>query len=594
LNQNSQLKNYSQTKLLLRLFKYVIRYWDKYILVVMLQIIQGTIHALPILLLSKLPLFIGTGRTSDYIKFCLLMLFPAFLFRYIIFESLLNTLNWYIGLKLSLKFRQVLYRHQESLSLGFFQSRPVGEHLYRANIDIDSFVPLFNHPLNGFPSLISSIYQTILMAYLISIAGSEILFYLAIILIPIYSLVHILYSIVRRLDYKKRARAQELTAVLRESIAGVRVIKAFDRVKYTVRRYFRSMVKYLKSTQAAYLMQVLIADYVKTSPIHIIWPLSLPFFAYLALKGRIPVITWFGIIIFSRQMLYFLDLSFGFFQKLRLYLVPAQRYFETIDIHPDVMEPPSAKNIIELQGKLEFDNVDFSYQTGFQTLKNISFNLEPGKKLAIIGASGAGKSTIANLALRLYDPKNGAIKIDGGNLRQLNMKSVLAQTGVILQDTFLFGGTIRDNIRYANPDATDEQVVQAAIEAGIHSDILEMPDGYDMDVAEGTNLSGGQKQRIAIARALIKRPRFLLLDEATSSLDIATEDAIIETLRQNFKNITTVIISHRINLITDADEIIVLDKGEIVERGRHDELIQNKKLYYQFYRHQVDEAEAKN
>ncbi len=152
------------------------------------------------------------------------MSFPAFLFRYVIFESLLNTLNWYIGLKITFKFCQVLYRRQESLSLRFFQSRPVGEHLYRANIDIDSFVPLFNHPLNGIPMLISSIYQTILMAYLISIADSKVLFYLAIILIPIYLLVHILYSKVRKLDYKKRAWAQELTAVSRERIAGVRVI----------------------------------------------------------------------------------------------------------------------------------------------------------------------------------------------------------------------------------------------------------------------------------------------------------------------------------------------------------------------------------
>ncbi|HEX9971312.1 MAG TPA: ABC transporter ATP-binding protein [bacterium] len=589
----TELAKQSQTKILLRLFKYVTPYWDKYLLIVLLQFIQGTIHALPILLLSKLPLFIGTGRADDYIKFCLLMLLPAFLFRYVIFESLLNTLNWYLGLKLSLKFRQVLYRHIESLSLNFYQTRPVGEHIYRANVDIDSFIPLFNNPMSGFPMLISSIYQTILMAYLISIAGPEILFYLALILIPIYSLVHVLYSTVRKLDYKKRARAQELTATLRDSIAGIRVIKAFDRVKFTLRRYFRALAEYLKSTQAAYLMQLLVADLVRTSPVHIIWPLSLPFFAYLALKGKIPIISWFGIIIFSRQMLYFLDLTFSFFQKLRLYTVPVQRYFETLEIKPEIIESGDAKKLADLKGGLEFNAVNFSYQTGFPILKNISLKLEPGKKLAIIGASGAGKSTIANLALRLYEPDIGDIKIDHENLRQINMRSVLAQTGVILQDTFLFGGTIRDNIRYARPDASDEEVIQAARDAGIHNDISEMPGSYDMDVAEGTNLSGGQKQRIAIARALIKKPRLLFLDEATSSLDTVTEDAIIKTLRQNFQKITTIIISHRINLITDADEIIVLDKGEIVERGKHDELIQNKKLYYQFYRQQVDEAEAK-
>jgi len=530
----------SQTKLLLRLFKYVKPYWDKYLLVIILYIIQGTIHTIPFLLLSKFPVFIGKGQTGDYIKFCLLMLFPALIFRYVIFESLLNTLNWYIGLKLSLKFRHALYRQIEKLSLSFYQSRPVGEHLYRANADIDAFIPLLNHPINGFPMLISSIYQTILMAYLISIAGPEILFYLALILIPIYTLVYISYSVVRRLDYKKRARAQELTAVLRESIAGIRVIKAFDRVRYTIKRYFNALAKYNKSTQAAYLMQVLVADQIKTSPIHIIWPLSLPLFAYLGLKGHIPIITWAGIIFFARQMLYFLDLSYGFFQKLRLFLVPAQRLFETLDIEPEIVESPSAQKIPDLAGGTEFQHINFSYKKGYPILKDVSFMLSPGKKLAIIGPSGAGKSTIAMLALRLYDPDNGTIKIDGRDVRNLNMPSILAQTGVILQDTFLFGGTIRDNIRYGNPDASDEEVEQAAIAAGIHDDILNMPDGYDMDVAEGAKLSGGQKQRIAIARALIKKPKLLLLDEATSSLDIATEDAIIETLRKNFRNITTI------------------------------------------------------
>ncbi len=583
----TEAAKHSQIKLLTKLFRYVIPYWDKYLLVILLQFIQGTIHALPILLLSKLPLFIGLGGTADYVKFCLLLLLPAFLFRYVIFESLLNTLNWYLGLKLSLRFRQVLYRHLEALSLSFYQTRPVGEHIYRANVDIDSFIPLFNNPMSGFPMLISSVYQTLLMAYLISVAGPEILFYLALVLIPIYFLVHVLYTTVRRLDYNKRARAQELTAVLRDSIAGIRVIKAFDRVKYTVRRYFRALVDYLKSTQSAYLMQTLVADQVRTSPVHILWPLSLPFFAYFALKGRIAVVTWFSIVIFSRQMLYFLDLTFSFFQKLRLYTVPAQRYFETLDLQPEIVEPADARKLDDLRGELEFNAVDFSYQPGFPILKNISFKLTPGKKLAIIGASGAGKSTIANLALRLYDPNHGEIKIDQENIKQINMKSVLEQTGVILQDTFLFGGTIRDNIRYARPNATDDEVIQAAKAAGIHDDIMRLPGGYDMDVAEGANLSGGQKQRIAIARALIKKPRLLLLDEATSSLDIATEDAIIETLRQNFKDIPTIIISHRINLIRDADEILVLDHGEIVERGKHEELVQQRGIYYKFFQGQL-------
>ena len=587
LEKEVKFERRNQLKLLLRLFKYLTPFWDKYILVIILLMIQGTIHTLPFLFLSKLPLFIGTGQVRDYVAFCFLILFPAFLFRWVIFESILNTLIWYLGLKLSLKFRLDLYHHMERLSLSFYQSRPVGEHMYRANADIDSFMPLLNNSVSGLPAFISAIYQTILMAYLVSIAGPKILFYLTLILIPIYSLVYYLYYFVQQLDYKKRARAQELTAVLRESIAGIRVIKAFDRVKFTIRRYLRAMVKYYKVVQSTYFMKFL-ADWIRVSPVHIVWPLSLPFFAYLGLKERIPIITWASIVYFSRQLLYFLDMSFDFIQKIRLYLIPVQRLFETLDLQPEIVESPSARKSTELSGKLDFNAVNFSYQKGYPILKNISFTLHPGKKLAIIGPSGAGKSTIAMLALRLYEADSGTIKIDGSDIRKINMESVLEQTGVILQDTFLFGGTIRDNIRYGSLDATDEEVEQAAIAAGIHNDIMDMPAGYDMDVAEGTNLSGGQKQRISIARALVKKPKLILLDEATSSLDIATENAIIETLRYSFENITTIIISHRFSLVADADEILVIEKGELVEHGSHEELLCNKNLYYRLYQQQID------
>ncbi|NOZ62841.1 MAG: ABC transporter ATP-binding protein [Calditrichaeota bacterium] len=581
----------SQLKLAWRLIKYVKPYWDKYLLIIILQMIQGTIHTLPYLFLSKMPEFVGMGKTKDYVVFCLLLLLPAFLFRFVIFESLLNTLNWYVGLKLSFRFRQLLYRHMEKLSLGFYQSRPVGEHLYRANADIDAMIPLFNNPMTGLPMFISSIYQTILMAYLISIAGVEILFYLALILIPVYAIVHYLYGIVRKLDYVKRARAQQLTAALRESIAGIRVVKAFGRLKFTERRYFAAMKRFYKSTQSAYLLQTLVADFVRTSPVHILWPLSLPLFAYFGLKGKMPIVSWFAVIYFSRQMLYFLDLTFSFVQRFRLFLVPAQRLFETLDVKPEIVFPKNGKKLLPLQGELKFEDVHFSYEKGFPILQDIHFKLEPGKKLAIVGPSGAGKSTIANLMLRLYQPERGDIKIDGEKISEIDIDSFFSQTGVILQDTFLFGGTIRDNIRYGNPKASDGEVIDAAKAAGIHNDIMQMPGDYNMDAAEGTRLSGGQKQRIAIARALVKKPKLLILDEATTSLDVTTENAIIDTLKKSFPDISIVMISHRISLVRDADQIVVLDKGKIIEQGTHKTLLQNRGMYCNLYLQQTDNRE---
>ncbi len=424
----------SQLQLFGRLLKYAAPFWDKYLLAILLLIIQGTIHALPVLLLSKLPLFVGLGRSSDYLIFCFLILLPVFLFRWVVFDNLLYTILWYIGLKCSFRLRLDLYRHMQRLSLRFYQSRPVGEHLYRANADIDAVIPLLNSCLNGIPALVSNLYQALLMAYLVSAAGSDILFYLTILLIPLYFLVHVLYSIVQRLDYAKRARAQELTAVLRENIAGIRVIKAFDRARFALRRYCGALAGYLKATQAAYFMQTVVADQIKVVPVHILWPLSLPFFAYLGLKGRIPIITWASIVYFSRAMIYYLTGTYTFFQNIRLYLIPAQRLFETLDLRPDIVEPPDAASLPDLRGEVEFEAVRFSYQGGHPVLKDVSFKLAPGKKLALVGPSGAGKSTIAALALRLYDADSGGVRIDGRDVRGLRMNSVLKQTGVILQE----------------------------------------------------------------------------------------------------------------------------------------------------------------
>jgi ATP-binding cassette subfamily B protein len=312
----------------------------------------------------------------------------------------------------------------------------------------------------------------------------------------------------------------------------------------------------------------------------------------LGLTGKIPIITWGSIIYFSRALLYYLDGTYKFFQKFRLYLVPANRLFDTLDIEPAIIDSPDAKNIDELQGHVQFEHVNFSYQPGHPILRDISFEVPPGKKVAIVGPSGAGKSTLAMLLMRLYKADSGDIKIDGRSVEDIKMHSVLSQTGVILQDTFLFGGTIRDNIRYADPEATDEQIENAAKSAGLHDDIINMPQGYDTDVAEGASLSGGQKQRVAIARALLKNPNFLILDEATSSLDVTTEWAVMKTLRKNFADVTTLIISHRLNTIVDADKIVVIDKGSITEQGTHEQLLKKRGFYYQLYQQQSDILET--
>ncbi len=249
------------------------------------------------------------------------------------------------------------------------------------------------------------------------------------------------------------------------------------------------------------------------------------------------------------------------------------RIFITFDTAPDVAEKKDAIALPPIEGRVEFQDVSFAYQVDEIVLKDISFVAEPGKVVALVGPSGGGKTTLVNLIPRFYDPTSGRILIDGYDLRDVRLNSLRAQIGMVLQETFLFAGSIKDNIRYGKPDATDDEVVEAAIAANAHEFIVEFPDGYETELGErGVRLSGGQRQRIAIARAILPNPRILILDEATSSLDSESEALIQEALDELMKRRTTFVIAHRLSTVMNADEILVIEEGRITERGTHSEL----------------------
>jgi ABC-type multidrug transport system fused ATPase/permease subunit len=312
-----------------------------------------------------------------------------------------------------------------------------------------------------------------------------------------------------------------------------------------------------------------------------------PLLGAMVLLGKIDAIRYIGLLFFCRAALFYADMVYQNFQAIRLGVVPVQRLFETLGIEPAVAEKPDAYALTELLGRVEFDNVTFSYVEGTPVLRDVSFTLEPGQKLGIVGPSGAGKSTITSLLFRFWDPDKGAVRIDGHDVRDLKMNTVLKRMGVILQFTHLFSGSIADNIRYGNPGATDDEVVAAAKAAGFHDDIISFPKGYETDVGEGEKLSGGQRQRLSIARALVKKPQLLVLDEPTASLDPKTAAWIGETLREISANVTTLIISHRLSDVEDANRILVADSGRIVEEGTHESLLARGGLYADLYRRQL-------
>jgi ATP-binding cassette subfamily B protein len=272
----------------------------------------------------------------------------------------------------------------------------------------------------------------------------------------------------------------------------------------------------------------------------------------------------------------------------------ATRIFEILDAHSDVTDRPGAIELPSVEGYVKFENVTFRYFSGGEpVLKNVSFDVKPGETVALLGATGSGKTTIINLLPRFYDPTEGQVLIDGHDIRDVTLESLRAQVGIVLQETTLFAGTIRDNVAFGKPDATMEDIIAAAKAAAAHDFILSFPQGYDTPVGErGTTLSGGQKQRIAIARALLLNPHILILDDSTSSVDLATEAQIQAALDRLMKGRTSFVIAQRISTVINADQILVLDQGEIVARGRHAELLEESEIYADIYSSQLVGGEA--
>jgi ATP-binding cassette, subfamily B, multidrug efflux pump len=270
----------------------------------------------------------------------------------------------------------------------------------------------------------------------------------------------------------------------------------------------------------------------------------------------------------------------------------AERVFEVLDSVPEVEDAPDAIHLPPLQGRVRFEQVSFSYGPR-QVLSEVDFEVQPGQVIALLGPTGSGKTSIANLIPRFYDPTSGRILVDGYDVRQVTLNSLRRQIGIVLQETVLFSGTVRENLTFGREDCTEEDLVAAAKAAQAHGFILEMSKGYDTKVGErGVTLSGGQKQRLAIARAMLVDPRILILDDATASVDTETEHLIQQALNRLMHNRTTFVIAHRLSTVMRADQILVLDKGRIVARGRHADLLDSSPLYAEIYRRQLRDPAA--
>jgi len=308
------------------------------------------------------------------------------------------------------------------------------------------------------------------------------------------------------------------------------------------------------------------------------------------IDGRLTGGQLIGFLVYGISVAGALGSLVSLYTSLQEALGATKRVFQILDTKPDVTDTADAKTLAQVEGRITFDDVSFSYDERQEVLHHINLDIAPGEIVALVGPSGAGKSTIFNLIPRFYDPTSGSVRVDGTDAKSVTQTSLRQQIGIVPQETLLFGGTIRENIRYGRLDASDSELEAAAKAANAHDFIMELPDKYETIVGErGIRLSGGQRQRVAIARALLKDPRILLLDEATSSLDTESEHLVQEALTRLMQNRTTVIIAHRLSTINVANRIAVLDKGAIVELGTHEELMALNGLYAKLYSMQFRE-----
>ena len=385
----------------------------------------------------------------------------------------------------------------------------------------------------------------------------------------------------------------DITSVLQESVASARVIKSFVREDYEVDRFdVENRANFRANMKNAQLMATL------TPVVELVAAIGVTMIIWYGGNNVINgTITAGSLVAF---LTYAVNISnpikrltrvIGNIQKA---LAAAQRVFMIIDMPEEIAESRDAKQLPEVSGKVEFQNVSFAYDDKGNVITDLSFTVEPGEVIAIVGPSGAGKSTIANLLPRFYDVNKGDIKIDGHSVREVTLDSLREQVGIVPQETMLFNGSVYNNILYGRLDATKEEIEAAAKAANAHDFIMQLTDGYETKLGDrGVNLSGGQRQRIAIARAILKNPRILILDEATSALDTESERVVQEALDRLMVGRTSFVIAHRLSTVKNADKILVLEKGNLVESGTHDELLALDGLYAHLYKIQYRNKEAK-
>jgi subfamily B ATP-binding cassette protein MsbA len=519
-------------------------------------------------------------RSGTLVNFCILIILVAIgsnLFLY-----LQGFFMAYAQQSLTRDFRNRLFDKYQQLSLDFFHRQRTGQLISRVTND----VVVLNDTVDlGFNRLVIDSLTVIMLAVFLILLSWKLTLLAALILPMVFGFIYVMGKKLRKYSARSQEKMADVNSVLEETISNIRIVKAYAMENFELKKFFKATHEYFRA-----LVRM-------TRIRHLASPVS----EVLIVLAGIVILLYAGTRIIegsgdmdAGDFMTFIIATFALIKPVKNLLkihisiqeglAAAERIFNIVDAPIAVRESEKAIEKVSFESSVRYENVTFAHRPGVPVVKSVSFEIKKGEVLALVGPSGAGKSTLFDLLPRFYDPQEGRILVDGIDIREISLHSLRRMLGIVTQETFLFNDTIRNNIAYGLKDISDQQVIDASRAANAHDFIESFPQKYDTSIgARGVRLSGGQRQRIAIARALLKNPHILIFDEATSALDTESELLVQEAIDRLMKDRTTLVIAHRLSTIINADRIIVIDEGKIVEAGRHEELLGNKGLYHRLY-----------